>query len=46
MDFKNFYLGKMESAQMRAIMNLFNSMLELYLEGIMKSIGIDMKQPK
>ena len=42
MDFKNFDLGKMEPAQMRAMMNLFNSMPESQLQGIMKSMGIDM----
>lgn len=42
MDFKNFDLGKMDPAQMRAMMNLFNSMPESQLQGIMKSMGIDM----
>ena len=43
MDPNNFDLGKMNPAQMRAMLNLFNSMPEPQLAGIMKSMGINLE---
>lgn len=43
MDPNNFDIGKMDPAQMRAMLNLFNSMPEPQLAGIMKSMGINLE---